>query len=100
MPDDGRVGLVGLNGAGKSTLLCIIAELVQPDGGRISRPQRSRVGYLHQDSPEMGGRSVLDETLSALAEMRDHDRRRVELEEILATNHCVPGHESALEELR
>ena len=41
MPDDGRVGLVGLNGAGKSTLLRIIAELMQPDGGRISRPQRT-----------------------------------------------------------
>jgi ATP-binding cassette, subfamily F, member 3 len=99
MPDDGRVGLVGLNGAGKSTLLRIIAELVAPDGGRISRPQRTRVGYLHQDSPEMGGRSVLDETLSALAEMREHDRRRVELEEILATNHSGPDHDAALEEL-
>ena len=30
----------------------IIAEIVPPDGGRISRPQRTRVGYLHQDSPE------------------------------------------------
>jgi ATP-binding cassette, subfamily F, member 3 len=99
MPDDGRVGLVGLNGAGKSTLLRIIAELVQADGGRISRPQRTRVGYLHQDSPEMGGRSVLDETLSALTEMREHDRRRVELEEILASNHSGPAHDAALEEL-
>ena len=99
MPDDGRVGLVGLNGAGKSTLLRMIAELIQPDGGRISRPQRSRVGYLHQDSPEMGGRSVLDETLSALAEMREHDRRRVELEEILAHEHSGPNHDAALAEL-
>ena len=99
MPDDGRVGLVGLNGAGKSTLLRIIAELIQPDSGRISRPQRTRVGYLHHDSPEMGGRSVLDETLSALAEMREHDRRRIELEEILAHDHSGPTHDAALEEL-
>jgi ATP-binding cassette subfamily F protein 3 len=99
MPDDGRVGLVGLNGAGKSTLLRIIAEVMLADGGRISRPQRTRVGYLHQDSPEMGGRAVLDETLSALTEMREHDRRRVELEEILASNHSGPAHDAALEEL-
>lgn len=99
MPDDGRVGLVGLNGAGKSTLLRMIAELIAPDSGRITRPQRTRVGYLHQDSPEMGGRSVIDETLSALAEARAIDRRRLELEEILAHDHSGPAHDAALAEL-
>ena len=98
MPDDGRVGLVGLNGAGKSTLLRMIAELFPPDAGRISRPQRTRVGYLHQDSPEMGGRSVLDETLSALAEMQAIDRRRIELEGVLEREHSGPVHDAALAE--
>ncbi|HTW87206.1 MAG TPA: ABC-F family ATP-binding cassette domain-containing protein [Candidatus Binataceae bacterium] len=99
MTDDARVGLVGLNGAGKSTLLKMIADVLPPDSGRISRPQRTRVGYLAQDAPEMGGRTVADETLSALTELRALDSRRIELEQILTREHAGPAHDSALAEL-
>ncbi len=98
MPDGARVGLVGLNGAGKSTLLKMIAEVYPPDSGRIARPQKTRVGYLAQDAPEMGGRTVLAETLSALERMQALERRGRELEQILAREHSGPVHDSALEE--
>jgi ATP-binding cassette subfamily F protein 3 len=98
MPDDGRVGLVGLNGAGKSTLLKIIGGVTAPDSGRISLPQRARVAYLHQESPEMGGRSVLNETLSALTRLQELDLRRHELEKILAQSQEGPAHDAAMNE--
>ncbi len=98
MPDDARVSLVGLNGAGKSTLLRIIAGT-----DRARRRPHHRVRSVRasatceQDAPEMGGRSVLEETLSAPG--RDararpapaRTRRRSSRTEYAARPRCRPG---------
>ena len=99
MSDDDRVGLVGLNGAGKSTLLKLIGGVIEPDAGRISRPQRTQVGYLAQDTPDIGGRSLISETLSALSEIEALDSQRRRLETILAEQTSGPEHDAALTEL-
>jgi ATP-binding cassette subfamily F protein 3 len=64
-----RAALVAPNGAGKSTLLRIIAGLEQADGGRLSLPPGSVVGYLSQDAAVQPGRSLHDEVLSAVADL-------------------------------
>lgn len=47
-----RIGIVGRNGGGKSTLLRVLANIQEPDSGRISRQGGTdgiRVGMLSQD---------------------------------------------------
>ncbi|MEU1721340.1 ABC-F family ATP-binding cassette domain-containing protein [Nonomuraea sp. NPDC005692] len=54
----GRTGLIGANGSGKSTLLKVIAGELTPGSGSVS--VTGEVGYLPQNVPLEGGRTVSD----------------------------------------
>ena len=43
-----RIGIVGRNGSGKSTLMKIIAGVEDPDAGRVTKSNSSRIGILSQ----------------------------------------------------
>ncbi len=47
--DGDRIGLIGPNGGGKSTLLKILAGLVEPDDGEVTRRRGLKVVYIEQD---------------------------------------------------
>ncbi len=76
-----KSGLVGDNGSGKSTLLNVIAGNQHLDSGSVDVPRTLRVAYMPQDTVLASERTVLDEVLTAFAELGHHLDRLRELEE-------------------
>ncbi|MDC0717430.1 ABC-F family ATP-binding cassette domain-containing protein [Nannocystis bainbridge] len=58
-----KVGLVGPNGAGKTTIFRMIMQTESPDEGQVRVEKSISLGYFSQDVGEMGGRSVVAETM-------------------------------------
>src|SRR6059036_862612 len=57
--DEGdRIGLVGRNGCGKTTFLRILAGLLSPDSGIVTRRRELVVSYLPQDFTSDVAKSV------------------------------------------
>ncbi|MCA9545907.1 MAG: ABC-F family ATP-binding cassette domain-containing protein, partial [Myxococcales bacterium] len=82
-----KVGLVGPNGAGKSTVFRLITGEEEPDDGVISRPKTLTIGYFRQDVGDMGGRTVLAETVAGAGEVADLGAELAQLEASL----CEPS---------
>ncbi|HVU02177.1 MAG TPA: ABC-F family ATP-binding cassette domain-containing protein [Polyangiaceae bacterium] len=79
-----KIGLVGPNGAGKSTIFRMIVKEEPPDGGQVAIDRGITIGYFSQDVGEMGGRSVLEETMAGAGAVSDAARELHALELAMA----------------
>lgn len=79
--DGERAAIIGPNGMGKSTLLKVIAGIMGTEGGSVSIPKTSEIGYLPQDLELKSERSVLDECAQVFAEVLEHEKEMRELED-------------------
>ena len=77
-----KIGLVGKNGAGKSTILKLICGIQSPTSGKVACPSGMKIGYLPQIMEHHRGRSVIDEAMTAFADMFDmeHELEKITLE--------------------
>jgi len=97
-PDGARVGLVGANGSGKSTLLRMVAGLVEPDDGQVVTPKETTVGYLPQEVFGMSGRSVLQQAMTAFADIHTLADECSQVEHLLAEAPADdPQHDALME---
>lgn len=79
-----KIGLVGPNGAGKTTIFRLITGEDSPDEGTVSKPDRLKIGYFSQNIAEMGGRTALQEVMSAVGDFGKLQARIKEIEARLA----------------
>jgi ATP-binding cassette subfamily F protein uup len=69
-----RVGLVGRNGAGKSTMLKVLAGVLAPDSGQVTRRPDVTVASLGQEVPTDLAGTLREQLVGALSAIElDHD---------------------------
>ncbi|MCK6473952.1 MAG: ATP-binding cassette domain-containing protein [Planctomycetes bacterium] len=63
-----RIGLMGRNGSGKSTLLKVLAGLMPPDAGEVTRAKGLTCALLAQDVPQELAKTVYETVAAGLGE--------------------------------
>lgn len=94
-----RYALLGPNGAGKTTLLEVIAGNQGADEGSVTVAKDVVIGYLKQEAIEMRGRTVLQEALTAAADVTSLEHRLHVLETEIAAASAADGEESTTQRL-
>lgn len=90
--DNDKVGLIGNNGCGKSTLMKVIAGVIPPDAGKVSRQRDIVVGYLSQDNQLDPSKSVYENIVDGAHDVIDALREYESLPYSSEKRHLLEGH--------
>jgi ATP-binding cassette subfamily F protein uup len=92
-----KVGIIGVNGTGKSTLLKILAGLLTPDEGTVTKGTGLKTGFLPQTPLFEEGATVLE---AAMSECPKEDCSRMEPEaKKMLTKLAITGFDQKIDEL-
>ena len=83
-----KIGVLGVNGAGKSTLLKIMAGLDKDFMGEAWAADGVRVGYLEQEPKLDPNKTVMENVMDGVAEVRDLLKRYEEVNMKFADPDC------------
>src|SRR3569833_4502686 len=93
-----KTALVGANGTGKSTLMKVLAGLESLDYGLMQQTRGMSIGYLPQEGLRLTGRTVFEECLSVIDELRamegEIERAAAQMSEL---DHASAEYESVAE---
>ena len=56
-----KAGIIGINGTGKSTFLKVLAGVIEPDAGRLTRNPNTQISYLPQNPVMDDNATVLEQ---------------------------------------
>ena len=59
--ENDKVGIIGINGTGKSTFLKVLAGILEPDGGKITRNPNVQISYLSQNPAMEDNATILEQ---------------------------------------
>jgi len=85
IPPQARIAIVGANGVGKTTLLRILIGEEEASQGKIQRARQITIGYLPQEAVLEENKTLWEECLSALADIRAIEGQLHQLETAMAS---------------
>ena len=78
-----KISLVGSNGTGKSSLLKMLNGYIEPEKGDIFKRKNIAIGYLPQENVTHKGRTLLEEALAGVPNLKELQEKEAEITELL-----------------